>query len=191
MKYIDIVFTNPPGPQGCEFVEVENPDGKPISVGTWLKRADGYTILRIYNKADNNDVLAFQEKFSVPMSPIPALLDQAAEQFRIRFMHEELAEFVEASSQQDLVKAADALIDLAYVVHGTALMMGLPWDKLWAEVHRANMQKVRATDPMASKRGSVLDVVKPVGWEPPNHHQHLENAASTGSYFDTTMRTIK
>lgn len=41
------------------------------------------------------------------------------------------------------------------------------WDELWNDVQRANMSKVRATDPSASKRGSAWDVVKPIGWVPP------------------------
>lgn len=156
--------------------------------------ADAFDLLAeklTHELGDNADVRAFQEKFDIPMSQIPAFLDGKAERFRTKFLQEELDEFKEACQHQDLAKAFDALLDLAYVVHGTALMMGLPWDKGWAEVQRANMQKVRATDPTASKRGSPLDVVKPVGWQPPNHHQHLENAALTGSYFDTATRAIK
>lgn len=141
--------------------------------------------------SDNADVRVFQEKFDIPMSPIPAFLDGKAEQFRIEFMEEELMEFKLASQQQDLAKAADALVDLVYVVHGTALMMGLPWNQLWAEVQRANMAKVRATDISQSKRKSTLDVVKPVGWEPPNHLPALENQALTGSFFNTAKRAIE
>ena len=143
-KHIDFVFTGFPGPDLCQFVEVENDKGESISLGTWLKREDGYAVLRI--RTDNGDVKAFQSKFDIPMAPVPAFLDQAAEQFRTKFLQEELDEFKEACQHQDLAKAFDALLDLAYVVHGTALMMGLPWDKGWAEVQRANMQKVRPTD---------------------------------------------
>lgn len=170
-----------------------------LNIGTFYQGCgfDKETAQRIANlmngvSMDNADVKAFQEKFDVPMSPVPAFIDNHANTFRIDFMHEELQEYQEACDHQDLAKAADALVDLVYVAHGTALMMGLPWDNLWAEVQRANMSKVRAkSDGSDSKRKSSLDVVKPPGWQAPNHHQYLMNAAITGSYFDTTTRTIK
>lgn len=47
-RTIDIVFTGPPGPHDeCVFVEVEDESGASISVGTWTKRQDGFTVLRI------------------------------------------------------------------------------------------------------------------------------------------------
>jgi predicted HAD superfamily Cof-like phosphohydrolase len=67
----------------------------------------------------------------------------------------------------------DALIDLVYVALGTADLMGLPWEKMFEEVQRANMAKERAksADESMAKtgRGHVLDVVKPAGWTPPDH----------------------
>lgn len=79
---------------------------------------------------------------------------------RIKFMEEELTEFENAARQADMVKAADALADLAYVVLGTAHQMGLPFDEIWAAVHKANMQKLRGM----GARGMVYDAVKPAGW---------------------------
>lgn len=46
-KFIDIVFTDAPGPQGGHFVEVENEQGESIRVGNWIRRDDGYWVLRI------------------------------------------------------------------------------------------------------------------------------------------------
>lgn len=37
---------------------------------------------------------------------------------------------------------ADALADMVYVVHGTALAYGIPLDEVLAEVHRSNMSKL-------------------------------------------------
>lgn len=89
-------------------------------------------------------------------------------EMRRRFMQEELDEFIEAESQEDRAGMADALIDLVYVAMGTAFLMGLPWEELWAEVHTANMLKIRATRADESKRGTAFDAVKPQGWEPPD-----------------------
>jgi len=44
---IDIVFDGPPGPEAGRFVEVENMEGESIKVGEWVKREDGYWVLRI------------------------------------------------------------------------------------------------------------------------------------------------
>lgn len=119
------------------------------------------------------DVRAFHEKFAVPMATEPSFLDVEAADFRQRFMQEELDEFKEAVDQGDMLLAGDALVDLVYVVLGTALMMGLPWSAMWNEVQRANMAKERASSAGQSKRGSALDVVKPAGWTPPDHSQFI------------------
>lgn len=118
---------------------------------------------------EHDDVCAFQEKFNVPMAVEPTFLDPEAFKFRVKFMQEELDEFITDHSEHNMHGAADALVDLAYVLHGTALMMGLPWSELWDEVQRANMAKERATCASQSKRGSALDVIKPEGWKAPDH----------------------
>jgi predicted HAD superfamily Cof-like phosphohydrolase len=82
---------------------------------------------------------------------------------RIKFMEEELYEFEDATRMADMVKAADALADLVYVALGTAHQMGLPFDEIWASVHKANMQKMRGI----GKRGMVFDAVKPPEWVGP------------------------
>lgn len=192
VKYLDIVFDAPPGPESGRFVEVEDETGKSVCAGSWLESLDGYHKLRIHMPSDNADVQAFQEKFNLPMAPAPAFIDNVAGTFRIDFMREELNEFIEAVENRDLPKAADALVDLAYVVHGTALMMGLPWKQLWDEVQRANMAKARATHVSQSKRNSPLDVIKPPGWTQPDHNGALGHAplTPTGAFstFDTTTR---
>lgn len=43
---IDIVFDGPPGPEAGRFVEVESPPGVSVGVGEWIKRDDGYWVLR-------------------------------------------------------------------------------------------------------------------------------------------------
>lgn len=117
------------------------------------------------------DVQAFHLKFKVPEPSEPSLLNKEAFDFRTKFLQEELDEFVRDHANGDMLKAADALVDLVYVALGTVVMMGLApcWSSLWNAVQRANMAKVRATGASQSKRGSALDVVKPAGWTPPDH----------------------
>lgn len=50
-EYIDVVFDGPPSHISGRFVEVENPSGQSICVGSWLQREDGYWVLRIQTTA--------------------------------------------------------------------------------------------------------------------------------------------
>lgn len=122
------------------------------------------------------DVAAFHEKFGLTYNGGPRLLDFDVLSFRMKFLEEELGEFIESAAEQDLPGMADALIDLVYVAMGTAYMLGLPWQQLWNEVQRANMSKVRAQSADESKRGSSLDVIKPAGWTGPDIKRILEEA---------------
>lgn len=119
------------------------------------------------------DVKAFYEKFDIPRHTTPTLLDSRTFVFRQRRLLEELSEFEEAYEARNLEGCADALIDLVYIAMGTAINMGLPWDALWAEVQRANMEKVRAQRPEDSRHGTTLDIIKPAGWVAPDHRLAL------------------
>jgi hypothetical protein len=44
---IDIVFDGPPSAEAGRFVEVENEQGKSISIGEWIDRGNGLWALRI------------------------------------------------------------------------------------------------------------------------------------------------
>ena len=116
-------------------------------------------------------VREFHEKFGLPLGIVDQLMnDKEAQRFRIGFLQEELDEFKAAVEFGDNVKAFDALLDLAYIVYGTALFMGISsdkWQRGMEAVQRANMSKVRAQRQSDSKRGTTLDVVKPEGWVGP------------------------
>ncbi len=60
---------------------------------------------------------------------------------RLALALEELAEWAAAHANQDLVAAADAWADRAYVLMGDAVACGLPAQELFEEVHRSNMTK--------------------------------------------------
>lgn len=119
-----------------------------------------------------DDVGAFHHKFEIPreMWPprAPHLLSKADYDFRLKFLREELGEFIKAHEKGDLVEAFDGLLDLVYVALGTAHMMALPWNEGWAEVQATNMAKERVASADKSKRGSAWDVVKPAGWKRPD-----------------------
>lgn len=118
---------------------------------------------------EQEDVRAFHKKFDILNNDQPTMLTRRKLQERIECMQEELDEFKSAVLTQDFPEQADALIDLVYFAKGTAVMMGLPWEELWNDVQRANMEKVRGV----GKRGHSVDMVKPEGWTPPNGLQIL------------------
>lgn len=112
----------------------------------------------------------------------PAIVDYETFLFRYQFLQEELQELLKAYRAKDLPGIADALADLVYVALGTAHLMLIPFDEVFEEVQRANMQKERSKsdgDPR-SKRASLLDVVKPEGWRPPDVAGVLARYSSRG-----------
>lgn len=136
------------------------------------------------------NILDFHEKFQVPLANSPTLLSGETLKFRIDFLQEELNELKKAHVENNLEEAFDALLDLAVVLYGTAQFMGFSeeaWNEGFAEVHRANMSKVRATDASQSKRGTSLDVVKPEGWQAPNHTPIIEKYLSNYEHIDNSF----
>lgn len=124
----------------------------------------------------HRNVEQFHKKFGVDVAgnQRPDILAADLFEFRRKFLEEELKEFVDAHGKGDVVKAIDSLIDLVYVAHGTALLMGVTphqWNACWQAVHQANMLKVRvesADESQASTgRGHGTDVRKPDGWQSP------------------------
>lgn len=141
--------------------------------------------------SDNDDVRALHEKFGLLGHRTPGLLTKAKLKERLEFLLEELEELAQAGgftlvevddkviingfpqgADQDLALQADALVDLIYVAHGTAVMLGLPMDRLWNDVHEANMRKVRGM----TKRGHQVDLAKPEGWVGPRTKAILAEA---------------
>jgi len=110
-----------------------------------------------------NKVLQFRQKLNLPVSTTPQLLQPADISFYARFLMEELSELLKAHEKGDLVDAADAIADLAYVTMGCAHHMGLPLPAILDIVHNCNMQKV----PGATSRGTQQDAKKPEGWTGP------------------------
>lgn len=108
----------------------------------------------------------FHKKFHLEYTNGPRQLPKDLEDFRIRFMQEELDEYKRACETNDLEKQFDALIDLVYVAVGTSYLQGFPFTNGFNRVHMANMQKIRT--PRPTERGGGWDVVKPEGWRPPN-----------------------
>lgn len=100
----------------------------------------------------------FHEKFDFP-------IDRGLKGLRGSLLEEEYREYVEAEATDDLVKIADALGDMVYVIYGTALTYGIDLDAVVAEIHRSNMTK--ETHPSGK-------AAKGPGYEPPDIRRVLE-----------------
>ena len=76
-------------------------------------------------------------------------------------------ELFPAMEAGNLVDIADAIGDAIVVMIGTALEYGIPLEKVWEVIDRANMGKV---DPVTGKviRRSDGKILKPAGWTPPD-----------------------
>lgn len=90
--------------------------------------------------------------------------DQLA--LRRALLAEEVGELTEAETADDVVGIADALADIVYIACGTADLLGIPFDEVFAEVHRANMSKLGADGrPVLRADGKVL---KGPAYRPPD-----------------------
>lgn len=144
------------------------------------------------------DIERFHKKFGLEPTKDPGhKLDPEMLNFRIKFLVEELLEYVTAcgwtltiekkpaisSGEQrkwltlerncevefDAEEAFDGLIDLVVVALGTAYLHRFSFNDGWNRVQAANMAKEKSTgaDDPRSKRHSANDIVKPEGWQKP------------------------
>lgn len=101
--------------------------------------------------------------------PIPRQVQPLAEHrknFRIGHLREELDEFEKAYEGRDVNQQVDGLGDLVYVAIGALLEMGVPYDRIFAEIHAHNMMKLKGETKRAESGG--FDAIKPAGWTPPD-----------------------
>ena len=130
--------------------------------------------------------------------PKPGFLPEKFMQMRLNFMLEELEETAAACGfsiymgndgktgfeqnsfmKVSLENALDGLIDLQYVLLGTADLMGFShpgpgkfasssiWHEGFSRVHNANMKKEPVVNAKESSRGFNIDLKKPKGWLKP------------------------
>jgi predicted HAD superfamily Cof-like phosphohydrolase len=86
-------------------------------------------------------VKEFHKMFGVRIRSAPGLVDDATKELRIRLIREEMGEFEKAANDRNLVKIADALADLLYVIYGTGVSYGVDLEPIFREVHQSNMSK--------------------------------------------------
>lgn len=86
-------------------------------------------------------VREFHHTYGHPVADRPALVGAVLADFRDALIEEELDELRRGIYTDDLVEIADALGDLLYVIYGTALVYGIPIDKVFDAIHTSNMSK--------------------------------------------------
>lgn len=133
------------------------------------------------------DVEEFMIKFGQFYNGKPRMLPESIHDFRVMFSQEEHDEYADAHMTEMRMKAypediaasletqLDSLVDKVYVDLGTAQLHGFDFREAWRRVHAANMKKVRAKSAEESTRHSAFDVVKPEGWQKPDHSDLVAN----------------
>lgn len=105
------------------------------------------------------DVLAFHVKHSFPVGVKPGE-NHKTDLVRVHLISEELSELALAIGERNVVKIADALGDLAYVVIGAAVTYGIPLEQVFDEVHASNMTKA-VRDPSDTRLRNKGDSYRP------------------------------
>ncbi len=85
-------------------------------------------------KSNYSDIKEFHVKFGMEFPEQLVTLPLDVIEFRSCFMVEELTEYANACVKRDLENTVDSLIDLSYVILGTAFMHGENWDENHTEV---------------------------------------------------------
>ncbi len=117
----------------------------------------------IMNK-EQRMVKDWHRKFGVLINEKPKMIDRETRHLRLSLIREEFQEFEEACSAGDIVKVADALGDLLYVVYGSAVSFGIDLEPVFEEIHRSNMSK---GDPEVIKAANGK-VLRNKNYSPPN-----------------------
>lgn len=106
-----------------------------------------------------DDVIKFTQKFNLPISNIITYPSPD----RMLLIAEEFDELLITNAKGDLTGVLDSLVDLTYVIIGSAIQAKLPFEQAWILVHQANMRKEEANS-FDHHQG----VIKPEGWISPN-----------------------
>ncbi|GGR24613.1 hypothetical protein [Deinococcus ruber] len=114
-------------------------------------------------------VLEFHRLLGFPMPSEPRPPTPETLHLRLTLLREEMAEVEEAAETlrtlpapgaADLLPLAHELTDLLYVAYGALLALGIDPDATFAEIHRANMDKLGGPKRADGKQ------LKPEGWQP-------------------------
>jgi NTP pyrophosphatase (non-canonical NTP hydrolase) len=95
--------------------------------------------------------------------------------FRMLMINEELHETLQAVNTGNSEEIVDGLIDLCVFAIGTLDVFGVDANKAWDEIYRANMDKKAGVKPGRPNPFGLPDLLKPGGWQGPNHEDNHGN----------------
>lgn len=91
---------------------------------------------------------------------------------RIKLLLEEVAEYVQAEVDNDIIAISDALTDIHYIAAGTEVAYGIPGEAVFNYIHANNMSKLGPDgNPIYRADGKVI---KPDNWVAPDVAKFLE-----------------
>lgn len=109
------------------------------------------------NKTNYEKVREFHEMFGVTLDYIPIVGEEETNRLanlRYDLVEEEYTELMEADSPENLLKE---MVDLLYVIYGTAATFGWDIDTAFNRVHQSNMSKLGDDGkPIYREDGKVL-----------------------------------
>lgn len=114
-----------------------------------------------------NMLIDFHEKYGHYISAIPTTkIPENVKILRNDLIQEEVLETRVAIKDNNLIEIADGIADAVYVLVGTAVAYGIPFDRIFKEVHRSNMTKTA----VKAKEGEKYGTKTPKGpdYIPPN-----------------------
>jgi len=156
-------------------------------------------------KKAEQQVRDFMEMAEQDVPLVPTMVDFKTRRLRYLLIKEELSELLEAFALQDvsfaneiradrvcdlecednqkpsLVKAADALADLAYVVIGGFVALGIDTQVIWDMVHESNMAKMEG-----GYKNEVGKWIKPEDWQPPDIESALRRMSCSVAHHSLT-----
>ena len=129
------------------------------------------------DKTPSESVKEFHLAFGHPIAEKPGIPeDKELALLRERLIEEESREVIDACWKGNINEIAKELADLIYVIHGMALVYGIPLDEVFEAVHNSNMSKL-------DENGNVLyredgKVLKGPNYEPPNIQEIIDRASN-------------
>jgi len=114
------------------------------------------------------EVVEFNAKvLGIEQRPIH-LLSEDEKEYLEKALYEEVFEFQDAHTENNIVGVVDGLLDLCYFAIGGLYRSGLTITQIqqcFAVIHQANMQK--QIGKQEKRGGKAIDAIKPEGWKPP------------------------
>lgn len=161
MKYIDIVFDAPPGPESGRFVEVEDETGRSINAGSWLESLDGFHRLRIHTPLNLAEVLSTQQALQARMGDPTGFGEAGVKENLLHVMVEAVEALREINfkpwktkhHEVDRLKLATELTDILQFWANAALAFGLTAEELESALRlkwTINQQRIDANEVKSS-----------------------------------------